>query len=508
MDNRAFEDSEKSTIVPSENGSRKRYTTESTESPDYSGSDVSIRQEKVRMKKTVGLISGTSLIVGTIIGSGIFISPKSVLDRTGSVGLSLVVWTASGFLALLGSLSYAELGTVIRKSGGEYSYIKEALGDIPAFLFAWTSVIVVRTSSMGIICLTFGEYMATFFPYCGSPIIPIKLVAALAIVSLGVINSYSTTLAGRTQVVFTFVKLIALIIIVIGGIVKLIQGNVSQFQNSFEGTTTSPSNIALAFYNALWAYDGWNNLNYVTEELKDPAKNLPRANVLGVMITTVIYLLVNISYLTAMTSLELLNSPAVAVTWGDRVLGGAAVLMPLSVLFSTFGAANGTLFGGGRVVYVAAREGHLPEMLSYVQCKYYTPFPSIIFTIVISLIMIIPGDISSLVDFFSFSAWLFYGVTVSCLIIFRFTKKDVERPIKVPIVIPILFVLIAIYLVIGPIIESPQIELLYAFLFIIGGLLFYFPFVYFKLKIKGFEWLTTSVQLLCEVVPSPYEPES
>lgn len=247
-------------------------------------------------------------------------------------------------------------------------------------------------------------------------------------------------------------------------------------------------------------------MNYVTEEIENPEKNLPRANILGVLLVTVVYILTNISYLTAMTSAELLASDAVAVTWGERVLGSAAIIMPLSVMFSTFGAANGTIFSGGRVVYAAGREGHLPEFLSYVHVKRYTPMPSMLFTAVIAVCMVIPGNIGSLIDFFSFTAWLFYGGTVATLLVFRYTKKDAKRPIKIPFAIPIVFVLIAIYLIIGPIIESPKIEFLYAFLFVIGGLIFYIPFVYFKVEFECFNWITTTFQLLFEIAPCPYEP--
>ncbi|XP_060066525.1 b(0,+)-type amino acid transporter 1-like [Ylistrum balloti] len=469
--------------------------------------DVNVKPSTIKLKKHVGLVSGTSFIVGTIIGSGIFISPKGVLMETGSVALSLIVWAGAGLLALMGSLCYAELGTLIRKSGGEYQYIKQAFGNIPAFLYAWTSIIVIRTSSMAIICLTFGEYVATFFPYCGNPDLPMKLVASLAIVTLAIINCTDARLATRVQVFFTVVKLAALLVISIGGIVRMAQGHVTELKRGFEGTTKSPSTIALAFYDALWSYDGWNNLNYLTEEIKNPKKNLPRANIAGVLLVTVIYLLTNMSYLTAMTSAELLASDAVAVTWGDRVLGSAAVLVPLSVLFSTFGSANGTLFSGGRVVYVAARDGMLPEMLSYVNCKRYTPVPSILFTAIISIIMVFPGNLSELIDFFSFTAWIFYGVTVSSLIVSRFTMKDAERVFKVPLPIPILFVLLSIYLVIAPIVQSPRIEFLYAFLFIIGGLIFYIPLVHFKLNIPFWGKISTFSQLLFEAVPSPFIPD-
>ncbi|XP_052061856.1 b(0,+)-type amino acid transporter 1-like [Mytilus californianus] len=515
MENKAFQEDDGKKYGTVDNGTRQRTFpngTDKDDSHDYENvkekNDTGgVVIEPIKLKRSVGLISGTSLIVGTIIGSGIFISPTDVLDRTGSVGLSLVIWSLSGLLALLGALSYSELGTMIRKSGGEYAYMKEAYGDVMAFLFAWTSVIVIRTSSVAIISLTFGEYMATFFPMCGSPENIKKLVAIVVIVTIAVVNCIDTTLAVRMQVFFTAAKLIALMIIVVGGLIRLGQGHVSQLKDSFKGSETNPSSIALAFYNALWAYDGWNNLNYVTEEIEDPKKNLPRANIIAVLLVTIVYILTNISYLTAMTAAELLTVDAVAVTWGDTVLGGAAILMPLAVLFSTFGAANGTLFSGGRVVYVASREGHLPEVLSYVHCKRVTPMPSIVFTALISIAMVIPGNIGSLIDFFSFTAWLFYGLTVGSLILLRFTRKDLDRPLKIPIIIPIIFVLIACYLVIGPIVQDPKIEFLYAFLFVIGGLLFYIPFVYFKIELRIFAKVTEFFQLLCEIVPSPYEPD-
>ncbi|XP_046580353.1 b(0,+)-type amino acid transporter 1-like [Haliotis rubra] len=452
----------------------------------------------VQMQRNVGLISGISIIVGTIIGSGIFISPKGVLRDTGSVGLSLVVWAASGLIALLGALSYSELGTLIRLSGGEYAYIRIALGNIPAFLFSWTSVIVIRTSSLAIITLTFANYVESLFAMCGHPNIPIKIVAAIALSELNTFRRYYTV-----KLMYPGLMCVVCISTSLHLYLFLIKGNTSVVAEGFKGSTESPSTIALAFYGALWAYDGWNNLNYVTEELKSPSKNLPRANIIAVLLVTIVYVLTNISYLTVMTTQELLNSNAVAVTWGDRVLGVAAVIMPLSVMVSTFGATNGTAFTGGRVVYAAARDNNLPEILSYIQVKQLTPLPSMMFTIFIALLMIIPGDIGSLIDFFSFTAWMFYGMTFLSLIVLRFKMKDAPRPYKVPIPIPIIMLLVSLYLVIAPIVEDPQIEFLYAFLFVVGGLIFYFPLVHFNLKVPGFDKLTEWTQLLLEVVPPP-----
>ncbi|XP_076111587.1 b(0,+)-type amino acid transporter 1-like isoform X1 [Mytilus galloprovincialis] len=475
---------------------------------DRSGADGGVVIENtVTLKKTVGLISGTSFIVGTVIGSGIFISPKGVLTETGSVGLSLIVWGLGGMISLLGSLSYAELGCIIRKSGGEYAYIGAAMGRVLAFLYAWTKIIVLTPSSVAIITLTFAQYFITFFPYCGIPDVPLKIIAATIIVTLTIINCYDTRAGASVQVIFTAAKLIALVIIVIGGLVKLGQGHTATMKTGFDGTVGSASGVALAFYDALWAYDGWNNLNYITEELKNPYVNLPRANIVGVLLVTVLYVLTNISYLVVLGTDGLLESDAVAVTWGEEVLGSAGIIMPIFVLCSTFGAANGSLFSGVRTLYSAARDEQFPEILSYVNCRRYTPIPCLIFTAILSLLMLIPGDIGQLIDFFSFAAWLFYALAIVSLFILRWKMKDAHRPIKVFLLLPMIFLVCSIYLVIAPIIQDPRVEFLYAAIFMVGGLVFYIPLVHFQLMTGRFDKVTRFLQKLMEVAPSPYVPD-
>ncbi|XP_053472544.1 b(0,+)-type amino acid transporter 1 isoform X4 [Ictalurus furcatus] len=352
------------------------------------------------LQKDVGLVSGICLIVGTMIGSGIFISPKAVLEETGAVGPCLCLWAACGVLA-------------------------------------------------------------------------------------------------------TLAKLLIIVIIVVAGIVMMAKGNTQNLQNAFEGGTTSFGAIGLAFYNGLWAYDGWNQLNFITEELKDPYRNLPLAIVIGIPLVSVCYVMVNIAYFSVMTPTELLQSSAVAVTFGDRVLYPLSWVVPLFVVFSTFGAANGSCFTAGRLTYVAGREGHMVKILSYISLKYYTPAPALIFNALLSVCYVIPADINSLINYFSFAQWAFYGLTALSLIVMRFTKKELHRPVKVPIVIPAVVVVVSCYLVLAPIIEKPELEYLYCTVFIVGGLITYFPFVYYN-----FSWtrrimtpLTMHLQLLMEVVP-------
>ncbi|XP_045149798.1 B(0,+)-type amino acid transporter 1 isoform X1 [Echinops telfairi] len=461
------------------------------------------------LQKEVGLVSGICIIVGTIIGSGIFISPKSVLSNTEAVGPCLIIWAACGILATLGALCFAELGTMITKSGGEYPYLMEAFGPIPAYLFSWTSLFVIKPTSFAIICLSFSEYVsAPFYAGCEPPQVVVKCLAAAAILLITTVNALSVRLGSYVQNIFTAAKLVIVAIIIISGMVLLAQGNTKNFENSFEGSKVTVGAISLAFYNGLWAYDGWNQLNYITEELKNPFRNLPLSIVIGIPLVTVCYILMNVAYFTVMTTTELLQSPAVAVTFGDRVLYPASWVVPLFVAFSTIGAANGSCFTAGRLIYVAGREGHMLQALSYISVKRLTPAPAIIFYGIIAIIYIIPGDINSLVNYFSFSAWLFYGMTVLGLIVMRFTRKELERPIKVPIVIPILVTVISVFLVLAPIISEPALEYLYCVLFILSGLIFYFLFVYYK-----FSWaqriskpVTMYLQMLMEVVPPEVAP--
>ncbi|XP_076032330.1 L-type amino acid transporter sobremesa isoform X9 [Oratosquilla oratoria] len=470
---------------------------------------VAAPDDAINLQRRVGLISGVALIVGTMIGSGIFVSPKGLLQRTESVGLSLVVWAACGVLSLLGALCYVELGCLIPTSGAEHTYFLTAFGHLPAFLFAWVTIILLKPAMLAIICLSFAKYLVEAFATdCEPPATAINILGALTIVLITFINSYSVNLATKVQNIFTAAKLVAIVIIVVGGMIKLAQGNTQYLEKGFEGSTTSAGNIATAFYSGLWAYDGWNNLNYVTEELKNPYKNLPRAIIIGLPLVTVCYLLVNVSYLAVMSTEELLSSETVAVTFGNRVLGWAAFLMPLAVTLSTFGAANGTAFTSGRLCFVAAREGHMVDVLSYVHTKKLTPSPALLFNAAIALVMVVPSNIGSLIDFFGFTAWIFYGGAMLALIVMRFTKKDSKRPYKVPIIIPIVVLIMSFFLVVLPIIDSPQIEYLYATLFIVAGLIFYFPFVHFQKSLPIMGHVTTFFQLLLEVVPTDVMPDA
>ena len=226
--------------------------------------------QRLNLKREVGIVGAVSFIAGCMIGSGIFISPQYVLSTIGSPGASFIIWTFCGLIAMLAGLCYAELGTVIPESGGEYIYILRTAGKLVSFMFVFSFIIVMRPASATAIALSFATYIVAPFYSCTPPQLVVKGVAAGAIMVLAIINSWSVRMATSIQVVCTVVKVLVLAVIVLGGVVMLFQGHTENFVNSFEGTNVGVTPIGIAFYQGLWSYDGWNTLNYLTEELKHP----------------------------------------------------------------------------------------------------------------------------------------------------------------------------------------------------------------------------------------------
>uniref|UniRef100_A0A3B3DGU4 b(0,+)-type amino acid transporter 1 n=1 Tax=Oryzias melastigma TaxID=30732 RepID=A0A3B3DGU4_ORYME len=420
---------------------------------------------------------------------------KNVLNECSNSPSLCFYLSASVWMSVdSGALCYAELGTMITKSGGEYPYLMEAFGSIVGYLYSWTTVIVLKPSSFAIIALSFAEYTATpFYPGCTPPTVVIKCLAIASLLIIVAINCISVKLASYVQNFFTAAKLVIIVIIIVAGIVLLAQGNTQNLSNAFEGSTTSFGAIGLAFYNA--------QVNMVSE--KNPKVNLPLAIIIGIPMVTVCYVLVNVAYFTVMTPSELLVSPAVAVTFGDRVLYPLSWIVPLFVAFSTFGAANGSCFTAGRLAFVSGREGHMVKILSYVSLRRYTPSPALIFNGILSFFYILPADINTLINYFSFAQWAFYGLTALSLIVMRFTRKELHRPVRVPIFIAALMVVVSCYLVLAPIIDQPELEYLYCTIFIFGGLILYYPFVHLKPRWarRIMRPITMHLQLFMEVVP-------
>jgi len=411
---------------------------------------------KTRLKKQLGLLEGVAIILGIIIGSGIFVSPKGVLREAGSVGLSLIVWGLCGFLSMLGALCYAELGTSIPKSGSDYAYIGEAFGSLPSFLYLWDAIFIFVPTTNAIMGLTIANYLAQpLFPDCDPPDSALRLIAAVSITGLTLLNCWSTRVTTQLQNLVMVTKLLALGLVIVGGGMAFYSGKVTMFDNMWEGTATDPGQIAVSFYSGIFSYAGWNYLNFMTEELKDPYRNLPRAIYISLPLVTIIFVLANVSYLAVLTPAAMLSSDAIAVTFSNRMFGYLAPIMPALIAISTVGSLSCHIMTSSRLCFVGARNGHFPDFLSFVTVNYHTPAPALVFLCILSLMCLSTSDIYRLIDYAAFVESMFILVAIAGLLYLRYTRPDLPRPIKITLGIPIIFLLICTFLVFLPLYVRP-----------------------------------------------------
>ncbi|XP_039607615.1 cystine/glutamate transporter [Polypterus senegalus] len=488
----------------SNGGYAKRDSSGQFDISDCNNTTVS---DKVELKKKVTLLRGISLITGTIIGAGIFISPKGILKNSGSVGMSLIIWTACGVLSLFGALSYAELGTCIKKSGGHYTYILEAFGPLAAFVRLWVEVLVIRPAATAVISLAFGQYiLQPLFMPCEVPELLMKIVTSIGITSVMYLNSMSVSWSARIQIFLTFCKLLAMLIIIFPGLFQLFKGETQNFHNAFGVNEVPVMGLPLAFYSGMYAYAGWFYLNFVTEEVENPEKTVPLAICLSMVIVTFSYVLINVAYYAVLTADEMLASDAVAMSFATKLMGKFSIAVPIFVSLSCYGSMNGGIFAVSRMFYAASREGHLPELLSMVHIRKHTPLPAVIFLYPLTILMLFVGDIYSLLNFMSFVRWLFIGIVIVGLIYLRYKQPQMHRPFKVPLFIPALFCF-SCFLMVGLSLYSDPINTGIGFGITLTGIPAYYIFIVWNKKPKIIQKFTDSTTRTLQIILEVVSPE-
>ncbi|KDQ60787.1 hypothetical protein JAAARDRAFT_31763 [Jaapia argillacea MUCL 33604] len=436
-------------------------------------------------EKSISLINGIALCVGLQIGSGIFSSPGVVVANTQSVGASLAVWLASGILAWTGASSFAELGSMIPVNGGAQAYLAYSYGPLASYLFAWTAISALKPGGNAVISLIFAEYLNRLFWHISSdevspdeiPQWSIKLTAAAAVIIVSIVCVATRNLGTRAAVVFTVVKIAALLSITILGLIQLVRGRASPSLKGpvFDDSSNSPSSYALALYSGLWAFDGWDQANYVGGEMKNPEKNIPRAIHSSMIIVIILFLLANIAYFVVLDKDTVGRSNTVALDFGRALFGPVGgTIFAAMVAFSCFGALNGSFFTSARLIYVAGREHYLPAFFGRLHPTRKTPVNAMGLQALLTIAFImIGGGFRSLINFAVVASWAFYFLTVLGLVILRVKEPMLERPYKTWIITPLTFCAVALFLLCMPIIAAP-LEAMAVLAFVSAGVPLYY----------------------------------
>ena len=422
----------------------------------------------VTYARRLGVFSATMAVIGGIIGSGVFLGPEVVAARVGSAGLTLTAWIVGGVIALVGALSFGELGARRPRAGGGYVYLREAFGPLPAFLYGWALLLVIATGATAAVAVTFASYT---IPLLGWPATATLPLAIGAIVLLSAVNYVGVKPAAVTQNAFTILKLAALAALIVAGLFAMTPAALYRLLPPLAapvGVWGVGVALGAALVPVLFAYGGWQQTNFIAEELIAPERDLPRALVLGVAGVVTVYLLANIVYLRVLGVGGLAASTAPAADVMGRVLGPAGRrLISAGIAVSTFGFLNLVILVTPRVFQAMAADGVFLKRLATLHPTYRTPTGAIVFMAAWSILLALSGTYAQLLDYVVFGDWIFFGLTVATLFIYRArdpTPLPGPHPLaseggfRVPAYpwTPALFVLAAAYVVASSIMANPK----------------------------------------------------
>jgi APA family basic amino acid/polyamine antiporter len=420
--------------------------------------------QRPELARDLGVSHASAVVVGTIIGSGIFLVPAEMMQAVGSAKLVYLAWLVGGLLSFFGALTYAELGAMKPQAGGEYVYVRDAYGPLGGFLYGWTWFVIAKPASVATIATGLVRILGTFsvFYFFSDNLFLVhifshpfavtwgQIVAIAAAILISVLNYLGVKKAGEFQLVFTVLK----VVIILGIVVICFSGaggaagrGWSNFAGTFTGAKGGIAGFMAALVAALWAYDGWNDLNMVAGEIKQPERNIPIALIAGVATVGVLYVLVNAGVQYVLPADVIAASPrpasdAVALVMGHMGAAIVSVGMAVSMLVTL----NGTIMSGARVPYAMARDGYFFRALAEVHPRFHTPAAAIVLQAVLSIILLLlGGNFRQLFSLAIFAEWLFYMIAGSTIFVFRWRDPQAVRPYRVlgyPFV-PALFIAVA-----------------------------------------------------------------
>ena len=410
-----------------------------------------------QLPRVLGFTSVIGILIGSVIGSGIFVAPNTIAGLVLSPQLILAVWVVGGVLSFFGAVAFAELGAAYPEAGGAYVYLREGYGRLVAFLFGWTLFFVIDSGAVATLAVAFSaRYLPYFLPL--SPLAS-KLVALVFIAVLVAINILGVRWGAAVQNVLTFIKLAA--IVAVSGLVFLFAtGNTANFVNPAPAGMSQGlvANFGAALVLALWAYKGWEAVSYSSGEVRNPERNLPLGLLIGTIAVILLYVSTNLAYLYVFPAAEVAKSSRIAADAMNVAIGPlGATIIAVVILFSITGAANGNILTAPRVFYAMSRDGLFFKSFAEVHPKLLTPHISILATGAWAAVLSVTGTFEQLATYVVFGQWIFFGLTVAAVMVLRRTRPDLPRPYRTwgyPVT-PIVFVLAALYISLSTLITGP-----------------------------------------------------
>ncbi|HET8656825.1 MAG TPA: amino acid permease [Longimicrobiaceae bacterium] len=376
------------------------------------------------LPRRLGVWSAAAVLVGSTIGSGIFRVPSAVAGDVGTAGAIGLLWVLGGVVALVGALTVAELAVLFPRSGGIYVFLREAYGPLPAFLFGWTELLVIRPSALGAIAMLFAEYVREFLPLGDAGV---RGVAAAAIAVLALANIRSVNWGAAVQNASTAAKVAALTAL---AVLAFVLGDAAggAFARPVHLAPLSWGGFGVALIAVLWAYDGWADLTFMGGEVRDPGRTLPRALLGGTLAIVAIYLLVNAAYLYVLPVAGMVDRPLVAADAARRIFGeaGAGVVAAM-VLVSAFGALNGAMMTGPRIFFAMAEDGLFFRPIAAVHPRWRTPWAAIALAGLLGIGYVSVRTFEQLADSFILGIWPFYALAVGAVFLLRRARPDAPR---------------------------------------------------------------------------------
>lgn len=424
--------------------------------------------------------SAVALVIGITIGSGIFRTPAAVARVVPDPMLVLGLWVAGGAITLCGALSLAELAAALPETGGFYVYLREGWGRLPAFLFGWSQLVLIRASALGGIAIVFGDYcLRTFGVDPATHELAGRSLAAAAIAVAAAANIVGVNLGALIVGVSTAAKFSALAVIILA--VALLGDNRGGSAANLTTATADAvgiGSLGLALVSVLWAYDGFGDLSFVAGEVKNPQKNLPRAIIMGTVAIIVIYVLANVAYLYMNPIDAVARSPLVAADTMMALFGPIGVVLVSSfVMISTFGSLNGIMLASPRIFFAMAADGLFFRAISRVHPRYKTPHVAILLATVLGVALVLSQSFERLTNTFVLAVWPFYAVSIAAIYRLRRLRPDLPRPYRVvgyPIV-PAIFIAAVVWFVANALVNDPRPTLI-TFALILAGVPVYFVF--------------------------------